>query len=105
MLVQTVPELRKRQPTKKALEGVQDSLKQAPARIVGYRALAVEDEEVSLAENSSRPHSIKQFAQGVMIPFGKECILHNRGNRQTRVLPPVHSFNPVLRLRMMDLCS
>ena len=48
MLVQTVPELRKQQPAKEALERIQDSLKQTPARIFGYRALAVEDLEVSL---------------------------------------------------------
>ena len=70
MLVQTVPELRKRQPTKKALERVQDSLKQVPAHIVELRALAVEDKEVSLAENSSRSYLIKQFAQAVMLSFG-----------------------------------
>ena len=67
MLIQTVLELRKQQPTKKALERIQDSLKQTPARIFGYRALAVEDLEVSLAGNGSRSHSIKQFIQAVMM--------------------------------------
>ena len=99
--------------TKKALEGVQDSLKQAPARVIGYRAhtvedekestaarvigyriLTVKDEKVSTLENSSRSHSVKQFAQVVMLSFGKECNLHIRENRQTKSASSLPLFKP-----------